>query len=320
MRKGFPMPPLPSGPPTSLPHRAGGRPGARARPRPSLRTTHEVSPGHPLITPPASLRPRAFALLPDPRTCPWQRPSSWRPSAHPPPRGPGLCARPPQAFPKALRGKAYPPPQAMSSPGQESPTQPSTHPSPELALDLKAQPSPGVLGGGDRLARPGPHPLSPSEAPSPALVPAAQLPRAPAAHAPGPGRFLILPSRASSGKIFEECSNYLRSAREAGLGPLVQEVTPQTPGKMAAGPHAHPPHVPPIVSIRWTGVSPELPSDRQVARGSFPSSRASSSPGGATAGGGLSAPACQMGTRMSSWSGVTLQNPQATITVPEPGT
>ena len=95
----------------------------------------------------------------------------------------------------------------------------------------------------------GPDPRSLSGAPSLALAPAAQLPTAPAAHAPGPGRFIILPSRASSGKIFEECSNYLRSAREAGLGPLVQEVTGQIPGKMAAGPHAHPPrptpHVPP---------------------------------------------------------------------------
>ena len=95
-----------------------------------------------------------------------------------------------------------------------------------------------------------------------------------AAHAPGPGRFITLPSRASSGKIFEECSNYLRSAREAGLGPLVQEVTWQIPGKMAAGPHAHLKWVPTSVSLRWAGVGPALPG-----RGSSPAPEPSSPAG-----------------------------------------
>lgn len=42
-----------------------------------------------------------------------------------------------------------------------------------------------------------------------ALALAARRPSVPPAHAPGPGRFVMLPSRASSSEVFEECSNYL---------------------------------------------------------------------------------------------------------------
>lgn len=99
---------------------------------------------------------------------------------------------------------------------------------PDLGHDPPPFPSPAprTLGGRDRLAELNQIP-PPSRPPTLAWPWGAQQPRAPPAHAPSPGRFVILPSRASSGKIFEECSNYLRSAREVSLGPLVQEVTGQ---------------------------------------------------------------------------------------------
>lgn len=120
-------------------------------------------------------------------------------------------------------------PQHCLAPSQTLDMTPPPHPSP----------APSSLGDRDRLAELNQIP-PPSRPPTLAWPWGAQWPRAPPAHVPGPGCFVILPSRASSGKIFEECSNYLRSAREASLGPLVQEVTGQIPGREAPGPHAHP--------------------------------------------------------------------------------
>ena len=133
-------------------------------------------------------------------------------------------------------GRVYPPPPAGGGPQQCL--------APSQTLDMTPpppfpSPAPSCLGGRDRLAELNQIP-PPSRPPTLAWPPGSQRPRAPPAHAPGPGRFVILPSRASSGKVFEECSNYLRSAREASLGPLVQEVTGQIPGREAPGPHAHP--------------------------------------------------------------------------------
>ena len=133
-------------------------------------------------------------------------------------------------------GRVYSPPPAGGGGPQQclAPSQTLDMTPPSLP-----QPCPQLPGRQGQAGRAEPDPAS-LQAPSSGLAPGAQRPRAPPAHAPGPGRFVILPSRASSGKVFEECSNYLRSAREASLGPLVQEVTGQIPGREAPGPHAHP--------------------------------------------------------------------------------
>lgn len=135
------------------------------------------------------------------------------------------------------------------------------------------------------------------------------------------GRFVILPPQASSGKIFEECSNYLRSAREASWGPLVQEVTPQIPGRAAPGPHAHP-RLRPCQPLPQVGRSwPRTLQPQMAWKRLSTSSGAQQGPVGRVGGRGARWSQCSClsnGTRMSSKSGVTLQTPWATITVPEP--